>query len=78
VYGYRKGSREPRYLDDEEIRRRDEEQKEEVEEYNRFRDQFFKISFCSFISTFKVIFILFFTLAFRSFMSTFKIISFYF
>jgi hypothetical protein len=39
VYGYRKGSREPRYLDDEEIRRRDEEQKEEVEEYNRFRDQ---------------------------------------
>ncbi|CAC5378200.1 Androglobin [Mytilus coruscus] len=35
----RKGSREPRYLDDEEIRRRDEEQKQEVEEYNRFRDQ---------------------------------------
>ncbi|XP_071138088.1 androglobin-like isoform X50 [Mytilus edulis] len=35
----RKGSREPRYLDDEEIRRRDEEQKQEVDEYNQFRNQ---------------------------------------
>lgn len=29
---------EPRYLDDDEIRRRDEEQKQEVEEYSRFRE----------------------------------------
>lgn len=35
----RKPEREPRYLDDEEIRRREEEQKKQVEEYKAFRDQ---------------------------------------
>lgn len=35
----RKPEREPRYLDDEEIRRREEEQKRQVEEYKAFRDQ---------------------------------------
>ncbi|XP_048766494.2 androglobin-like isoform X7 [Ostrea edulis] len=35
----KKPEREPRYLDDEEIRRREEEQKRQVEEYKAFRDQ---------------------------------------
>lgn len=35
----KKPEREPRYLDDEEIRRREEEQKKQVEEYKAFRDQ---------------------------------------
>ena len=35
---FRKPEREPRYLDDEEIRRREEEQKRQVEEYKAFRD----------------------------------------
>ncbi|XP_078322757.1 androglobin-like isoform X2 [Crassostrea virginica] len=34
----KKPEREPRYLDDEEIRRREEEQKRQVEEYKAFRD----------------------------------------